>query len=87
LQRLHICAANVTAVTTSGQQRQQQQPVSAQSEFSASNCLQMPRRVLPGMCLDGGDALMFVAAGAGSVGVVALLLQQGIGEQACRPCT
>jgi ankyrin repeat protein len=38
--------------------------------------------VLNSVCLDGSDALMNIAAGAGSVGVVAWLLQQGVGKRA-----
>ncbi|WIA15330.1 hypothetical protein OEZ85_001996 [Tetradesmus obliquus] len=44
-------------------------------------CCPAPCGVLAGLCLDGGDALMYVAAGAGSIGVVAWLLKQGVGAK------
>jgi hypothetical protein len=83
MQRLQICSADVNADPG----RRQPQPVNVQGQSTTSSCLQMPANVLPGMCLDGGDALIYVAAGAGSVGVVAWLLQKGIGEQSCKCCT
>jgi hypothetical protein len=83
MQRLHICSADVNSESSS----RQQQPVDVQDMSSTSSCLQMPSTVLPGMCLDGGDALMYVAAGVGSVGVVAWLLQQGVGEQTGKCCS
>jgi ankyrin repeat protein len=75
------CAADLASSATSTQ------PASMINHPARDSCLPTAASVLAGMCLDGGDALMHVAAGAGSVGVVTWLLQQGIGEQTvCRRC-
>uniref|UniRef100_A0A383WGM4 Uncharacterized protein n=1 Tax=Tetradesmus obliquus TaxID=3088 RepID=A0A383WGM4_TETOB len=55
------------------------QPTPLMPGAAQRGCCPAPCGVLAGLCLDGGDALMYVAAAAGSVGVVAWLLQQGIG--------
>lgn len=42
------------------------------------------QEILSELCLDAGDALMYTAAASGSVGIVAWLLIQGVGEQPLR---
>eukprot|EP00879_Flechtneria_rotunda_P025370 GHRR01026956.1.p1 GENE.GHRR01026956.1~~GHRR01026956.1.p1 ORF type:complete len:406 (+),score=133.15 GHRR01026956.1:152-1369(+) len=60
--------------------QQQAVPAAAAAAAMAAAVSKQESTSIDSLCLDGGDALMYTAAGAGSIGVVQWLLQHGIGE-------